>query len=293
MDETLRLHGDTFVCTYLTLQRAVALRCQARLEGVTQDEQSAIRAEAWALASGCVLQVVRRMDANTMLPGRGTAVELAFFKRFTATTNGTFDEPPLSTRTLQLIGLSLGYATAVLAADVLLGLLCFRHHNNSEVQVVLRVVDSMLPAARSVAEMWLGEEVLFASTVEEVLSGAFPTYDTVFVASLRTKWTAAAMVQMRRERDLLDASEKIQKRSEDSKASWRADVAQHGLRHCALPSCDKREVCVRQFGSCSRCRSEWYCSAEHGALHWKEHKPTCRATIAAQQAAADAGAGAA
>ena len=79
---------------------------------------------------------------------------------------------------------------------------------------------------------------------------------------------------------------------EDDKTRWRADVAQHGLKHCALPSCDKREVCVRQFGACSRCRSEWYCSAEQGALHWKEHKPVCRATIAEQQATADAGAGA-
>ena len=92
------------------------------------------------------------------------------------------------------------------------------------------------------------------------------------------------MVQMRRERRLLDATEKTQKMIEENKTRWRADVEHHGLKHWALPSCDKREVCVRQFGSCSACRSVWYCSAEHGALHWKEHKPTCRATTAAQQA---------
>ena len=98
------------------------------------------------------------------------------------------------------------------------------------------------------------------------------------------------MVQMRRERHLLDASEEAQKVMEDQETRWRADVAQHGLKRCALPSCDKSEVCVRQFGSCSRCRSEWYCSAEHGTLHWKEHKPVCRATTASQQAAAGQGA---
>ena len=136
----------------------------------------------------------------------------------------------------------------------------------------------------------LGEEVTHASKVQQALSGAYPT---AFIASLRTKWTAAAMVQMRRTRDLLDAPETIQKVIKDNSTRWRADVAQHGLKHCALPSCDKREVCVRQFGSCSRCRSEWYCSAEHGVLHWNEHKPICRATTAAQQAAADAGTGAA
>ena len=77
---------------------------------------------------------------------------------------------------------------------------------------------------------------------------------------------------------------------EDDKARWRTDVAQYGLKHCALPSCDKREASVQQYKFCSACRSVWYCSAEHGALHWKEHKPICRATTAAQQAADDAGA---
>ena len=129
VDEALPLHGDTFVCTLLTLRRAMALCCQLQLEGVTPEEQEALGAEAWALASSCLPLIVRRMDANTMLPGRGTAVELAFFKRFTATKQATFDWPynsPLSTRELQLVGLSLGYATAVLAADALLGFLCLR-----------------------------------------------------------------------------------------------------------------------------------------------------------------------
>ena len=292
--EALRLHGDTFVCTYLTLRRALALRCQAQLEGVTQDEKAALRAEAWGLASGCLPLLVRRMDANTMLPGRGTAVELAFFKRFTHTAANValLNRPPSSTRELQLVGLSFGYATAVLAADMLLGLLCVRR--DSEAQAfVLRVVECMLPATRCLAEFVLGDEFAFSSKIQQVLSGAFPTYDAAFVASLRAKWTAAAMVQMCRARGLLDVSEKVENFIEDDKTRWRADIAQHGLEHCALPSCDKLEASVQQYKFCSACRSVWYCSAEHGALHWKEHKTVCRAAAAAQQAADDAGAGAA
>ena len=101
------------------------------------------------------------------------------------------------------------------------------------------------------------------------------------------------MVQMRRERNLLNASENFKKMMESDEASWRAVVAEHGLRSCALPSCDKKEASVQQYKFCSACRSVWYCSEEHGALHWAEHKPVCRATTAAQQAADDAGAGAA
>ena len=289
-EEALCLHGDTFVCTFLTLQRAVSLCFQAQLEGVTNSEVSSLRVEAWELASSCLPLIVGRMDANTMLPGRGTAVELAFFKRFVATKVIVYDKP-WSTRSLQLISLSLGYVTALLGADVLLGLLCARHDSEAEA-FVLRVVDCMLPAARSVADVWIGEELAFASTIQHALSGAF-THDAAFVASLRTKWMDTAMIQMRRQRHLLDASEKTQTAIDEFKTTWHADVAQHGLKHCALPSCDKREVCVRQFGCYSRCRSDWYCSAEHGTLHWKEHKPICRATTAAQQAADDAGAGAA
>ena len=130
VDEALRLHGETFVSTFLTLQRASSLRCQLFLEGVTPDEILALNAEAWALASSCLPLIIRRMDANTMLPGRGTAVELAFFKWFEETKIATYDAPPMPIRSLQLLGLSLGYATAVLAADVLIGIVLPFHHDS-------------------------------------------------------------------------------------------------------------------------------------------------------------------
>ena len=289
-DEALHLHGETFVHTFLTLQRSNKLSLQSHLEGVSQEERAALKAEAWALASGCLPLIVRRMDANTMLPGRGTAVELAFFKRYETTRHATYDKPPVSSRGLQLRGLSLGYATAVYGAHLLLGMLPSRH--DSEAQAfILRVVDCMLPATRSLTGISLPSEISLASTLQYALSGASPTYNTAFVASLRTKWTAAAMVEMRRERNLLDVSEKVGQALQRNEASWRADVAEHGLKQCALPSCDKMEASVQQYKFCSACRSVWYCSEEHGALHWTEHKPVCRATAAAQQAADDAGAG--
>ena len=98
------------------------------------------------------------------------------------------------------------------------------------------------------------------------------------------------MVQLRRARGLLvtkEIDEAAQKIMEEKKTSRLADVAKHGLKECALPSCGKLEVSVGQH---SACRCVWYCFAEHGALHWKEHKPTCRATTTAQHAASGKGA---
>ena len=146
---------------------------------------------------------------------------------------------------MQLMGLSLGYATAEKGAVLLFGSLSECRDVKAQA-FVLRVVDIMLPAARSVADITLGEEVNFAGTIQHVISGAFPTFDAAFIASLREKWSTAAMMQMRRERRLLDASEKVEELIEGSMTRWRADIAEHGLKHCALPSCDKRAASVQQ-----------------------------------------------
>ena len=184
-EEALHLHGETFVCTYLTLRRALSLHRQSVLQGVTREERAALRTEEWALASGCLPLIVRRMDDNTVLPGRGTAAELAFFKRFMVTRHTAFGEPPLSSRSLQLVCLNLGYATALRSASRLLGLLCVRRNVEAQ-HFVLRVVDCMLPAARSLTEYTLGEEFNFAGKIQQVFAGAFP-FDATFVASLRSK----------------------------------------------------------------------------------------------------------
>ena len=86
---------------------------------------------------------------------------------YEATKKTMNDRPPLSARNLQLVGLSLGYATAVLVAEQLLRELVFRHDVIRDVEAqafVLRMVDCMQLAARSLkTEITLGEEVTFAS----------------------------------------------------------------------------------------------------------------------------------
>ena len=295
-EEALRLHGALFVCTYLTLRRSNQLVLQWHLEGVTRNEKSALVAEARAHVSSTLPLIVRRVDDNTMLPGRGTAVELVFFKRLIQLKRVVVGVQPFSARELQLESLSLGYATAV--ATVRLVLRCtvgWAGVNADELQkaqeFALRVVDNMQQAAGSLAEYRLPAEVLLASFLQKIVDGAYPFIDAVFVAALRTKWTAAAMVQMCRARRLLDDSTERTKRViEGNKAKLRADIAKYGLKERALPACGKREASVGEHVRCSACRSTWYCSAEHAALHWREHKPICRATAASQHAAAGDGA---
>ena len=109
-EEAQRLHGETCVSAYLTLQSSNSLLHQSDFDGLTRDDVAALCAEAWALASTTLPFIKRRMDDNTMLPGRGTAVETAFYKQYVTTKNVVL-AVPISARDSQLLGLSLAYVT--------------------------------------------------------------------------------------------------------------------------------------------------------------------------------------
>jgi hypothetical protein len=51
-----------------------------------------------------------------------------------------------------------------------------------------------------------------------------------------------------------------------------ADVARHGLRSCALPSCSTTEQYPKTYKLCGRCRGAAYCCAAHSKEDWKRHK---------------------
>ena len=80
-------------------------------------------------------------------------------------------------------------------------------------------------------------------------------------------------------------------------ARQRTDIAKHGLRDCALPSCSKTEKTVKEFAGCSGCRTVVYCCLEHQALDWRAHKKKCRreeaARLAEEEGETETGGGAA
>jgi hypothetical protein len=51
-----------------------------------------------------------------------------------------------------------------------------------------------------------------------------------------------------------------------------ADVARHGLRSCALPTCGATEQYPKTYKLCGRCRGVAYCCAAHSKEDWKRHK---------------------
>ncbi len=58
---------------------------------------------------------------------------------------------------------------------------------------------------------------------------------------------------------------------------------------CAHPGCGARhEVGGVTLRFCSKCRITYYCSAEHQAAHWAEHKTQCKAKASSRAAKATA-----
>ena len=149
---------------------------------------------------------------------------------------------------------------------------------------VLCTVDSMLDIAREFPRCNFPEEPRCVTSIEQVL--ALPLHSE-FLTALRARWTAAPFQAMLRARGLSNTQARANKVLEQRTSKWRADIVAHGLHACGLPSCDQREVTVKQFKYCGDCEAEWYCCAEHQVLHWKEHKPICRARTAAAAAASD------
>ena len=300
-------HTNTLAVVKCTLMQATCLSDQA-CATASADERAALQAESWALVSSVMPLLSTRMDENTLLPGRCTKTEVDFYKRLMLVARHIHNVPPRSARDLQLVGFGVGYVSALLAAVHAL-MRCGRQPRPTDaserMEFVIRVVDmvrsladvlsqqfvydfflaQMLPASHSFPKLNFVEEVGFAHICSDRLriDIADPLLD-----ALRARWTAPAMVAMRTKRGLLDVAvtADIEAKVGAAELVQRADTALHGLKTCSFPLCGKVEATVLEFRSCSACRSVWYCSSEHGALHWTEHKPTCRAAVAAKRAAA-------
>ena len=111
-------------------------------------------------------------------------------------------------------------------------------------------------------------------------------FEPSFCAAVLRKWRSDALSSLLRARGTLQTGTAIHEQiNAVLYARQCEDIAKHGLRDCALPSCSKTERTDKEFDRCSGCRSVVYCCAEHQGLHWTKHKKACRAKQAELQAA--------
>ena len=115
-------------------------------------------------------------------------------------------------------------------------------------------------------------------------------YEPVFCTAVLRKWRSEAVSSVLRARGALQTGVALSEQTSTGfEARQREDIAKHGLRDCALPSCCKTEKTVKEFAHCSGCRSVVYCCAEHQGLDWTKRKKACRANQAELLAAEEGG----
>ena len=215
--------------------------------------------------------------------GTCRAEEVTFYRRWLVAVQRAHNAPPPTTQTLDMLSPAVGCVFPILVGTETLCVQLVLATKQPIDAFVLSAVDSMLDIVRHFPHHGCAEEQRWVTTIERLLARQ---QRSEFVAVLRARWTAAPFQAMLRARGFSHAQATMEQHVERSSARRDADIAAHGLHPCGLPSCDQHEVTVKQFKYCGDCEEEWYCCAEHQVLHWKEHKPICRARTAAASLAA-------
>ena len=253
-------------------------------------EQMALLQRAWPVLLSVIPLLLRRVEANTLLPGTVREEELDYEAHTQAAANRAENEPVPSPSALRALASTMGYETLLLAIFSALNFLSLPLWPTAQKRTVesfvLQGLDVIPRTAGIKADLIAGEGDVVAIIEENMLN--METYTPGFCAAVLRKWRSNAVSSVLRARGVLQTGiNNYEHSSAEFKARQDADIAMHGLRDCALPSCSKAEMTVKEFAGCSGCRSVVYCCLEHQALDWRAHKKACRVKEAAQLAAAE------
>ena len=195
---------------------------------------------------------------------------------------------------LNALASTIGYETLLDAMRISLSLLplslCTAAQRRTMELFVLQGLD-VIPRTAGLRHLVPTEEDLVVK-IERCMnpSGSYRRhFGPAFCDAVLRKWRSNAVSNVLRSRGVLQtAIAKSERGNAEFRARERADIAKHGLRDCALPSCFKTEKTVKEFAGCSGCRSVVYCCLEHQALDWRAHKKACREKEAEHLAAEEA-----
>ena len=275
---------DSLVVADLQRSESVALSNLAgQASGV---EQFTLVRRSWGVLVSLIALLLRRLEANTVLPGTLREEELDYEVHFTTAMKKAKNQPVPPPAVLRDWASTLGYNTLLLAMVRSLDLLTQPYwpatQKRSVESFVLQGLDVITRTAGVPAEMISGEKHLVAF-IEQHASPQH--HGPSFCAAVLRKWRSDAVSSVLRARGVLQARIAAREQSiAEFNARQHADIAKHGLRDCALPFCSKTEKTVKEFAGCSGCRSVVYCCLKHQALDWRAHKKACKEKEAARLA---------
>ena len=257
-------------------------------------ENKALLRQSFAALVLLIQLLLRRLEANTLLPGTIREEELDFEAHGQAALYKTSNQPVPSRAALHASASTMGYNTLMLTLFRSLNLLQIPLWPAAQKRLVesfvLQGLD-IIPRTASIQACQVPGEDRVVMIIEKHVSPH--SYDPVFCAAMLRKWQSNAVSSVLQTRGVLQTGvAKCERSNAVFEARQRADIAKHGLRDCALPSCSKTEKTVKEFAGCSGCHSVVYCCLEHQALDWRAHKKACREKEAARLAEEEAEQGA-
>ena len=249
-------------------------------------EQETLFRQAWTVLVSLIPQLLRRVEANTLLLGTVREEELAYYARMLASFWKATNKPIPPIAELRAVASLMGYITLL---DAIFGSMNLLRVPFLWPVAQKRMVESFMLQGLDVIPLTAG---LITSVMSgegrlvEIFEADSRDYEPAFYAAVLRKWRSNAVSSVLQARGVLQTGVVMAEQTrKEFEALKRADIAKHGLRGCALPSCSKTENTVKEFAGCSGCRSVVYCCLEHQALDWRAHKKACREKEAARLAA--------
>ena len=289
---------DSLVVASLRLGECESLANMRNIAGKESGaECEALLTQSWAVLVSVIPLLLRRVEADTLLPGTVREEELDYEAHVQTVLFKAVNEPIPPSDSMRVAVCAMGYNILLRAMCRSLALLSEPLLPAAQKRVVesfvLQGLD-VIPQTAGIPANWIaGEDRLVAIIEEEKYRRLL---EPTFCVALLRKWRSEAVSSVLRARGVLQTGiPACQQNDAAFEARQRVDMAKHGLRDCALPSCSKTEKTVKEFAHCSGCRSVVYCCAEHQGLDWTKHKKACRKKqaelLAAEEGRDEAGAG--
>ena len=279
---------DSLVVAYLRYSESVSFDGLSMV--ASGAEKNSLVQSSWNALMSVIPLLLRRRAADTLLPGTLREEELDYEAHVQAAVRRALNMPFPSPAALRERASTMGYNTLLNAMFRSLDLLrqpSWPAEQKRMVELfVLQGLD-VIPRTAGIPAQLIASEERLVAIIEEDMNTR--NHDPSFCAVLLRKWRSEAVSSVLRARGVLQTGVvRAQHIKKEFDARQRADIAKHGLRDCALPSCSKTERIVKEFAGCSGCRSMVYCCLEHQALDWRAHKKACREKEAARLAEEEA-----
>ena len=281
------LGKDNLVALYMQMLRAGLLSGHVlnTFRASTADPRflATLLAECMTLRVGAVEALERRRLAGTLLEGKCTAAEEAWYALLLQRLNSRFSAAEAASFAA-LVGYETYLEAASSALDVLLcapwyAADCSGAQLQFFAQHVVHAVELMQQPRRH-GDEGLGSESKFTNMLRGIGAlAAASRLDARLVQQLADalqRLERSGVLQPRRIDEGIRKNA-FRNRAEAQHAAVTKSLTAPGLRRCALPGCCAKEAHPAHFKSCAACRTVVYCCREHQVTGWPAHKKACKA----------------